>query len=191
VGCTRCALCCCGIISHFNHSVQRRKVACVLRHGVVDQRRLAFKEGDIAVKASFKGVWTTVCTDELMRKIHLDGNNNSQTDSPPKTMLRRLQYMVQTHGSNIVFRHIIHGTSDVLEMSFEMLGEKVRRCAQALIKAGVRQFDKVCIAGAGSPTRAVAYLGVMSAGAIPCALYATTLPPRILPRWCAVVHVPC
>jgi len=130
------------------------------------------KEGDIAVEASSKGVWTTLCTDELMRKIHLDGNNNSHTDFPPETMLRRLQYMVQTHGSNIVFRHIIHGTSDAFEMSFEMLGEKVRRCAQALIQAGVRQFDKVCIAGAGSPTWAVAYLGVMSAGAIPCALYA-------------------
>lgn len=130
----------------------------------------AMRKKDGEVEDNGKGVWTTLCTDELMRKSHLD-SSNSDADFPPETMLRRMQNMVQNHGRNIVFRHIVNDLSDVVEMSFEMLGEKVRRCAQALIQGGVLQFDKVCIAGAGSPTWAVAYLGVMSAGAIPCALY--------------------
>ena len=44
----------------------------------------------------------------------------------------------------------------------------------SLIKRGIHAYDRVCIASAGSPMWAVAYLGIMSAGAIPCVLYANS-----------------
>ena len=113
--------------------------------------------------------WTTIHTDKLMRKCQ----GVSGDDFPPETMIRRLQHSVQQHGDRVVFRQLPDAQTgaDPLEVTYEALGNQVRKCAQALIKAGVRLLDKVCIAGAGSPTWAVAYLGTMSAGAIPCTLF--------------------
>jgi long-chain acyl-CoA synthetase len=150
---------------------------------------------------SLKGVWTTACDEKLMRKeMKDDGENSPDTDVPPETMVRHLQHCVQTKPHSVVFRYLPGMGQGIREMTFETLGEKVRKCAQAqilkkstllwpsivntlptlnfenssqaLIAAGIQQFDRVCIAGAGSPTWAIAYLGTMSAGAIPCALYA-------------------
>ena len=118
------------------------------------------------------GIWTTESSDELLRKCHTE-DDDSNADFPPETMLRHLHYCVQNHDSRVVFRHST-AAGNLQEMTFEQLGAKVRKCARALVQAGVGQHDIVCIVGAGSPTWAVVYLGAMSAGAIPCPLHATT-----------------
>lgn len=81
-----------------------------------------------------KGVWTTACDEELMRKVmNADCESSPDADVAPETMVRHLQHCVQTKPHSVVFRYLPGIGQGIKEMTFETLGEKVRKCAQANI----------------------------------------------------------
>ena len=83
---------------------------------------------------SLKGVWTTACDEKLMRKeMKDDAESSPDRDVPPETMVRHLQHCIQTKPHSVVFRYLPGMGQGIREMTFETLGEKVRKCAQAHI----------------------------------------------------------